>query len=80
MDTVTVELTSEQAQFLHDAMNWWKSSGVNYWSQKSAQEIKEKLQVRTCDECGMASRYTTSKGEWCEKHLPEWAKKIKAIN
>ena len=38
-----IELTSEQVQFLNDAMNWWKSSGVNYWSQKSAQEIIDKL-------------------------------------
>lgn len=39
----TVTLNDEQAQFLADAMNWWKTSGVNYWSQKSAEEILEKL-------------------------------------
>jgi len=36
-----IELTQEQAEFLATAMNWWKDSGVNYWSAKSAQEILE---------------------------------------
>ncbi len=39
----TITLTDEQAQFLTDAMNWWKTSGVNYWSQKSADEVLQEL-------------------------------------
>ena len=39
----TITLTDEQAQFLTDAMNWWKTSGVNYWSQQNAVEILSEL-------------------------------------
>lgn len=40
----TVTLTKEQIEFLTTVMNWWKDSGVNYWSAKSAQEILEQLE------------------------------------
>ena len=38
-ETVKVELTVEQREFLVDAMRWWNKSGVNYWSAKTAEEI-----------------------------------------
>lgn len=41
----TITLTNEQAEFLATAMNWWKDSGVNYWSAKAAQEILDQLQA-----------------------------------
>jgi hypothetical protein len=31
-----------------------------------------------CSVCGDRMRYVTGQGEWCEAHLPEWAKKIKS--
>ena len=31
-----------------------------------------------CTTCGAPMRYVTGQGEWCEAHLPEWAKKIKS--
>lgn len=30
-----------------------------------------------CSVCGAKMRYATGQGEWCEAHLPTWAKKIK---
>ena len=30
-----------------------------------------------CSECGARMRYVTGQGEWCETHLPAWAKKAK---
>ena len=30
-----------------------------------------------CSLCGEKMRYVTGQGEWCEAHLPVWAKKIK---
>jgi hypothetical protein len=33
---------------------------------------------KPCDVCGSKMRYATGQGEWCEAHLPEWAKKIKS--
>jgi hypothetical protein len=41
--TTTLELTTEQAEFLAVVLNWWTTSGVNYWSAKSAQEILDLL-------------------------------------
>ena len=35
----TITLNLDQAEFLSTALTWWKDSGVNYWSAKSAQEI-----------------------------------------
>lgn len=31
-----------------------------------------------CTTCGEPMRFVTGQGEWCEAHLPEWAKKIKS--
>jgi hypothetical protein len=39
----TIELNKEQADFLIEAMNWWKDSGVNVWSAMTAVEIGNKL-------------------------------------
>ena len=39
----TLELNQEQAEFLANAMEWWKTSGVNIWSVKLAEEIEAKL-------------------------------------
>ena len=39
----TIELNQEQADFLEEAMKWWKTSGVNIWSIKLAEEIESKL-------------------------------------
>jgi hypothetical protein len=36
---VNLDLTIEQAEFLQTAMEWWKTSGVNFWSAQSAEEI-----------------------------------------
>jgi hypothetical protein len=41
--TVTIELSADQAEFLKEAMNWWKTSGVNYWSAQTAEAIEQKL-------------------------------------
>lgn len=30
-----------------------------------------------CSTCGSRMRYVTGQGEWCDAHLPEWAKKAK---
>lgn len=30
-----------------------------------------------CSVCGDRMRYVTGQGEWCEAHLPEWAKRAK---
>jgi hypothetical protein len=43
--TKTIELNQEQAEFLATAMEWWKTSGVNVWSARSAQEILDKVQA-----------------------------------
>ena len=40
---VTLDLTQEQAEFLKNAMEWWKTSGVNIWSVRLAEEIEAKL-------------------------------------
>lgn len=45
MNSQTITLTDEQAEFLATVMNWWKDSGVNYWSAQSAREILEKLET-----------------------------------
>ena len=37
---MNIELTNEQAEFLADAMEWWQTSGVNFWSAQTAQEIQ----------------------------------------
>jgi hypothetical protein len=39
----TLELNQEQAEFLKNAMEWWKTSGVNYFSAQLAEQIEEKL-------------------------------------
>jgi hypothetical protein len=31
----------------------------------------------SCSVCGDRMRYVTGQGEWCEAHLPEWAKRAK---
>ena len=36
---MNIELTTAQAEFLGTAMEWWKTSGVNFWSAQSAEEI-----------------------------------------
>ncbi len=43
--TTTLELTTEQTEFLAVVLNWWAGSGVNYWSAKSAQEILDLLKA-----------------------------------
>ena len=40
---VTLELNKEQAEFLANAMEWWQTSGVNFWSARTAQEIESML-------------------------------------
>jgi hypothetical protein len=35
----TITLDDKQAEFLIEAMTWWKGSGVNVWSARSADEI-----------------------------------------
>jgi CTP:phosphocholine cytidylyltransferase-like protein len=36
---INIEITSKQAEFLISAMEWWQTSGVNFWSAQSAEEI-----------------------------------------
>ena len=43
------------------------------------QELTEwlvKEYTKKCDKCDEPSRYSTSKGFWCESHLPEWAQHL----
>jgi hypothetical protein len=37
---MNIELTDKQAEFLTEAMKWWQTSGVNFWSAQTAQEIE----------------------------------------
>jgi DNA-binding PadR family transcriptional regulator len=39
-EKVTLELTRKQAEFIAEAMNWWQTSGVNFWSAQTAEEIE----------------------------------------
>lgn len=41
----TVFLSDEQAEFLITVMNWWKDSGVNYWSAQMAKDLLEKFEL-----------------------------------
>jgi hypothetical protein len=41
-------------------------------------QAKEAKAFTPCTTCGEPMRYVTSQGEWCEAHLPEWAKNIKS--
>ena len=41
---ITITMTEDEALNLKNAMNWWKGSGVNYWSQQWAEEMLTKLQ------------------------------------
>ena len=42
-ESQTIKLTKEQAEFLGEAMKWWKTSGVNIWSVVLAESIEKKL-------------------------------------
>ena len=67
----------KQAIFLYvqaTQADFWRG-----WYTRAQNEIERKPN-ETCDKCDSKSTYTTSKGKWCDKHLPEWAKKIKGIN
>lgn len=78
---VTIE-RDEVAQLLADALGadnprfdrnkFLIASGV--YSAK----IKHTLSTCDVDRCNDAMRYVTGQGQWCEAHLPEWAKKIKS--
>lgn len=37
---MNIELTDKQAEFLADAMKWWQTSGVNFWSAQTAEQIE----------------------------------------
>lgn len=37
---MNIELNDKQVMFLAEAMNWWKTSGVNFWSAQTAEEIE----------------------------------------
>lgn len=78
----TITLDLDQTEFLTTALKWWKDSGVNYWSAKSAQEILELLtdaQMRKVCDCGETATLFTSRGSYCsEAHAPAWVQNVRA--
>lgn len=76
---VTIE-RDEVAQLLADALG---ADNPRFDRQKfliasGVYTARLKKAFSTCDTCGEAMRYVTGQGQWCEAHLPEWAKKIKS--
>ena len=78
----TITLNLDQTEFITTALNWWKDSGVNYWSAKSAQEILDlvaKAQEQKRCECGETATLFTSRAQYCsEAHAPAWVQGARA--